>query len=215
MSMATAVHLRTCALCEAMCGLQVHVEVDNDANLGALGDGGAVITSDRAIAERVKRLRNGGQSDRYVHVEAGINSRLDELQAAVLRARLTQLPAWTQRRRELASEYRRSLPGGVQPVAERDPGHVYHLFPVRTSGRQALQTSLAAAGIETLIHYPMPLHEQPFASELNGRRTRDCQVASRAARELLSLPLHPRLTDGDLRAVVAAVRNMDRRDVPA
>ena len=184
-------------------------------NLGALGDAGAVVTNDRAVAERVKRLRNGGQSDRYVHVEAGINSRLDEVQAAILRGRLTQLPAWTQRRRELAAEYRRSLQG-VLPVAERDPGHVYHLFPVRTSGRQALQASLTAAGIETLIHYPMPLHEQPaFASDLHRRRTQDCQVASRATRELLSLPLHPGLTDNDLRAVVSAVRNMDRRDVPA
>ena len=181
-------------------------------NLGALGDGGAVITNDGAIAARVKRLRNGGQTDRYVHVEAGINSRLDELQAAVLRARLTQLPAWTQRRRELASEYRRSLQGEVQPVVERDPGHVYHLFPVRTPGRQTLQESLTAAGVETLIHYPMPLHVQPaFAS----CRAQDCQVASRAARELLSLPLHPGLTDGDLRTVVSAVRNIDRRDIPA
>ena len=101
-------------------------------NLGALGDGGAVVTNDHAVAERIKRLRNGGQTDRYIHVEAGINSRLDEMQAAVLRARLPFLREWTRRRRELALAYRRSLHAGVRPVADRDPGHVYHLFPVRS-----------------------------------------------------------------------------------
>jgi len=181
-------------------------------NLGALGDGGAVLTNDRAVAERIKRLRNGGQTDRYLHVEAGINSRLDEMQAAILRARLPFLREWTRRRRELAFEYRRSLHAGVRPVAERDPGHVYHLFPVRSSVRAAAQAALTTAGIETLIHYPMPLHEQPaFAAS----RAHECPVATRAARELLSLPLHPGLTDSDVQTVVSAVRNMDRRDVLA
>lgn len=180
-------------------------------NLGALGDGGAVVTNDRAVAERIKRLRNGGQTDRYVHVEAGINSRLDEMQAAILRARLPFLREWTRRRRELALEYRRSL-HAVQPVAERDPGHVYHLFPVRSSVRPALQASLTAAGVETLIHYPMPLHEQPAFA---GYRAHECPVATRAARELLSLPLHPGLTASDLETVVSAVGNTDRRDVLA
>jgi dTDP-3-amino-3,4,6-trideoxy-alpha-D-glucose transaminase len=181
-------------------------------NLGALGDGGAVVTNDRAVADRIKRLRNGGQTDRYVHVEAGINSRLDEMQAAILRARLPFLLEWTRRRRERAAAYRRSLPSGVRAVAERDPGHVYHLFPVRTSSRRAVQASLSGAGIETLVHYPMPLTEQPaFAASARH----ECPVAALAARELLSLPLHPGLSDSDVRMVVSAVRHAERRDVLA
>ena len=181
-------------------------------NLGALGDGGAAITNDRAVAERVKRLRNGGQTSRYVHVEAGVNSRLDEMQAAILRARLPLLSDWTQRRRELAGQYRRSLPIGIAPILERDHGHVYHLFPVRASGRQALQASMTAAGVETLIHYPVPLNEQPAFAAC---RALECRVAARATRELLSLPLHPGLQDADVRRVVTAAGNIDRRDVVA
>src|SRR5262245_31818903 len=107
-------------------------------NLGALGDGGAVITGSRALADRVRRLRNGGQTDRYHHVEAGVNSRLDEMQAAVLSARLQRLPQWTARRRELAAIYRQALPASVKTITERDPGHVYHLFPVRVPQRDVL-----------------------------------------------------------------------------
>ena len=181
-------------------------------NLGALGDGGAVITNDQAVAERIKRLRNGGQTTRYVHAEAGVNSRLDEMQAAVLRARLPLLERWTRRRRQLAAAYRRGLPQGLRTIVERDPGHVYHLFPVRASVRQALQQSLSAAGIETLIHYPVPLHEQPAFESYRGT---DCPVAAQAARELLSLPLHPGLSDADIGIVTAAVTTAERRNVPA
>ena len=181
-------------------------------NLGALGDGGAAVTNDRTIAERVKRLRNGGQTTRYVHVEAGTNSRLDEIQAAILRARLPLLQARTRRRRELAAMYRSSLTGGIRPVLERDPGHVHHLFPVRVAGRDAFQASLASAGVETLIHYPVPLNEQPaFAAY----RRQECPVAAGAARELLSLPLYPGLSDADVRRVIAAVGNVERRNVLA
>jgi dTDP-3-amino-3,4,6-trideoxy-alpha-D-glucose transaminase len=171
-------------------------------NLGALGDGGAIITSDEAIAARVRRLRNGGQSDRYHHVEAGVNSRLDEVQAAVLRARLPLLPAWTARRRQLASQYRRQLPGAVLPVRERDPGHVYHLFPVRVPARDELSAHLAHAGIGTLIHYPVPLSEQQAFAPYEPM---PCSVASLAAAELLSLPLHPRLADADVSRVARHV----------
>ncbi len=181
-------------------------------NLGALGDAGAAITNDRTIADRLKRLRNGGQTDRYVHVEAGVNSRLDEMQAAILRARLPFLHDWTRRRRELASEYRRSLDTAVRPIAERDPGHVYHLFPVRSSARQTLQTSLSTAGIETLVHYPMPLTDQPAFAPF---RVHECPAAAKATSELLSLPLHPALADDDVRLIAAAVRNARSRDVVA
>ena len=110
-------------------------------NLGALGDGGAVITSDPALAERIKRLRNGGQTDRYRHQEAGVNSRLDEMQAAILRVRLPRLAGWTARRRALAARYRATLAGddAVTPTPECDAGHVYHLFVVRSRGRKALR----------------------------------------------------------------------------
>jgi dTDP-4-amino-4,6-dideoxygalactose transaminase len=171
-------------------------------NLGGAGDGGAVVTDDGAIAERIRRLRNGGQADRYHHVEAGVNSRLDELQAAVLRARLPRLAAWTARRRTLAAVYRRVLPPHVVAVPERDPGHVYHLFPVRHRDRDGLQRTLAAAGIDTLIHYPVPLSEQAAFAPYGPA---PCPVAAQAARELLSLPLHPRLTDDDVARVAEAV----------
>jgi dTDP-3-amino-3,4,6-trideoxy-alpha-D-glucose transaminase len=171
-------------------------------NLGALGDGGAVITGDEALATRLRRLRNGGQRDRYRHVEAGVNSRLDELQAAVLRARLPLLPAWTARRRQLASQYRRQLPDAVTLICERDPGHVYHLFPVRVPARDELSLHLAQVGIGTLIHYPVPLSaQQAFAAY----EPVPCPVASAAATELLSLPLHPRLADTDVARVAQAV----------
>jgi dTDP-3-amino-3,4,6-trideoxy-alpha-D-glucose transaminase len=190
-------------------------------NLGALGDGGAVITNDASLAERIRRLRNGGQTDRYVHVDAGVNSRLDDLQAAVLRARLPLLSRWTTRRRALAAAYRRLLADaacsersrGVRPLEARDSGHVYHLFVVRSSDRDTLQAHLRASGVETLIHYPVPLPRQPaFASitrdgvpsERSAPRG-DCPVAAHATQEILSLPLHPRLTDTDVERVSTAV----------
>lgn len=172
-------------------------------NLGALGDGGAAITNDAAVADRVKRLRNGGQLTRYTHVEPGVNSRLDELQAAILRARLPLLRDSTRRRRALATQYRSTLPAALRPVMERDPGHVYHLFPVRVSARDALQTAMTAAGVETLIHYPVPLHQQAAFAAYPAH---ECPVAERATRELVSLPLHPGLTDADIQHVVAASR---------
>jgi dTDP-3-amino-3,4,6-trideoxy-alpha-D-glucose transaminase len=170
-------------------------------NLGAIGDAGAVVTNDREIAARVRRLRDGGQAERYRHVEAGVNSRLDEIQAAVLRARLPRLAQQTVVRRCLAAAYRAQLPGFLRPVPEADAGHVYHLFPVRTPGRDALQHHFRGSGIETLVHYPVPLTAQPaFAAYAPA----DCPAAARAARELLSLPLHPRLTEADVGRVAAA-----------
>ena len=127
-------------------------------NLGALGDGGAVTTDDTRIADRVRSLRNGGQTDRNQHGEFGVNSRLDEMQAAVLRARLSWLPRWTEERRRLAARYRQRLTDAAVTVPpERDAGHVYHLFPVLCRERAALQAHLRAEGIETLIHYPIPI----------------------------------------------------------
>jgi dTDP-3-amino-3,4,6-trideoxy-alpha-D-glucose transaminase len=181
-------------------------------NLGGLGDGGAVTTDDAALADRVRRLRNGGQAERYRHIEPGVSSRLDELQAAILRARLPHLARWTRKRRELASIYRRELPQSVRTIEERDPGHVYHLFPVRVPNRDGLRSHLAAAGIETLVHYPIPLPELPAFAD--GEST-PCPVAADAARTLLSLPLHPRLTSADVVAVARAVGTFVKGSGPA
>jgi dTDP-3-amino-3,4,6-trideoxy-alpha-D-glucose transaminase len=167
-------------------------------NLATLGDGGAVLTNDAGLADRVRRLRNGGQIDRYLHAEAGWNSRLDELHAAVLRVRLPRLAEATQHRRALAALYRRRLAPGIVPIAEKDPGHVYHLFATRSDRRDELMAYLAARGIGTLIHYPVPLSAQPaFASYAPA----PCPVAAAAAGELVSLPLHPRLSAEDVTRV--------------
>jgi dTDP-3-amino-3,4,6-trideoxy-alpha-D-glucose transaminase len=173
-------------------------------NLGALGDGGAVITNDPSLADRIRRLRNGGQVDRYRHDAFGVNSRLDEMQAAVLRSRLPRLAGWTARRRALAAGYRSALASGpVDVPKEHDAGHVYHLFVVRARGRDALQAQLAAGGIETLVHYPIPI---PRQSAMAGANPHDCPEAARACDEVLSLPLHPGLTDDEAARVVTALK---------
>jgi dTDP-3-amino-3,4,6-trideoxy-alpha-D-glucose transaminase len=173
-------------------------------NLGALGDGGIVVTNDRALAERVRRLRNGGQIDRYHHDSFGVNSRLDEVQAAVLRARLPRLAAWNTRRRALAASYRSALAAGpVDVPIEHDAGHVYHLFVVRARGRADLQAHLTARGIETLVHYPVPI---PGQRAMAGVNPHDCPEAVRACDEVLSLPLHPGLSDLEAADVVAALK---------
>jgi dTDP-3-amino-3,4,6-trideoxy-alpha-D-glucose transaminase len=173
-------------------------------NLGALGDGGAITTNDAAMAARLRRLRNGGQSDRYQHAEFGVNSRLDEIQAAVLSARLSWLPRWTEQRRALAAAYRRALAGvPVTVPAEYDSGHVYHLFPILSRDRAALREHLAARGIETLIHYPIPIPRQPA---LASERPAACPIADRVCEQLLSLPLHPGMTLHTVEQVAAALQ---------
>jgi dTDP-4-amino-4,6-dideoxygalactose transaminase len=173
-------------------------------NLGALGDAGALTTSDAALAERAKRIRNGGQTDRYHHDEIGINSRLDEMQAAVLRARLPFLPAWTERRRALAREYRAALADASAISLPRlhDDGHVYHLFPVLSPAREVVREHLAAAGIQTLVHYPVPIHRQRAV-----QTTDDCPIADRLCTQVFSLPLHPALGRDAVQHVAAAMRS--------
>lgn len=173
-------------------------------NLGALGDGGAVITGDRRLADRIKRLRNGGQTSRYHHLEAGVNSRLDELQAAVLRARLPFLDGWTRRRRAIGAAYRRGLQGTrVRVPPERDAGHVYHLFPALAVERAALQAYLAESGIETLIHYPVPIPRQPAVA---STQPAVCPIADRVCGEVFSLPMYPSLADEAVSRVIDVTR---------
>lgn len=173
-------------------------------NLGALGDGGAIVTRDADVAARAARLRNGGQISKYEHAEFGVNSRLDEMQAAILRARLTFLPKWTADRRRLGARYRAGLASAenIFVPPELDPGHVYHLFPVLSSAREALRAHLAERGIETLIHYPIPIpHQRAMADQCPA----ECSVATRVCREVLSLPLHPALDERSVDEVASAI----------
>ena len=173
-------------------------------NLGALGDGGAVTFKDAALTARARRIRNGGQSDRYHHEEFGVNTRLDEIQAAVLRARLQFLPGWTARRRALAAQYRSLLADtrAITVPAELDAGHVYHLFPVLSEQRSEIQSRLHREGIETLIHYPVPITLQPA---LASERPDDCPVADRVCARVFSLPLYPSIADEALARVARAL----------
>lgn len=177
-------------------------------NLGALGDGGAVTTDDPALAARITRLRNGGQSSRYHHDELGVNSRLDELQAAILRARLPRLAAATASRRRLAARYRTGLAAAPVTVPpECEPGHVYHLFPVLPDDRPRFQAHLAAHGIETLVHYPVPIPRQPAARSWTPA---PCPVADEVCARVVSLPLYPSLADTAQDDVVRAVLSFPR-----
>jgi len=184
-------------------------------NLGSLGDGGAILLGDPALGPRLRQLRNGGQTDRYRHESSGINSRLDEIQAAVLRTKLPHLEAWTERRREIAAVYLRELQdsGLLLPVERPWATAVFHLFVVRHPRRDAFMAALKEQGIGTLIHYPIPLHLQPAFAPLGGKPG-DLPIVERAASEVLSLPLYPELTDAQVRVVVGAVREV-LRSLPA
>lgn len=174
-------------------------------NLGALGDGGALTTNDERIAERAKRLRNGGQTDRYHHGEFGVNSRLDEMQAAILLERLAGLEEVTRQRRAIAARYRAGLEeaAAVAVPPEMDPGHVYHLFPILTESREDLQRHLKEGGVETLVHYPVPIPRQPALSTENPAV---CPIADRVCDRVVSLPLYPGLEVAAVDRIVAAVR---------
>jgi len=178
-------------------------------NLAALGDGGAIVTNDSGLAERARQYRNYGSSAKYVHDIAGANSRLDELQAAFLRVRLRRLDEENARRRGLAAAYRerlQGLEGLTLPQAEPDCEHVYHLFVVRTKGRDALAAGLAARGVGTMVHYPCPPHLQPaFAGAALRLKL---PVAESLAGEVLSLPLWPGMTEAQVDFVAAAVREV-------
>ncbi|QWT18894.1 DegT/DnrJ/EryC1/StrS family aminotransferase [Bacillus sp. NP157] len=172
-------------------------------NLGALGDGGAVATDDDALAARVAALRNYGSAQKYHHPVRGINSRLDEIQAAMLRVKLRYLDADTSRRRAIAARYRDGIrhPGIRLPAAVREEAHAWHLFVVRCSWRDALQRHLAALGVQAQVHYPVPPHRQLAYAELAQL---SLPLTERIHREVLSLPLNPALSDAQVEQVIAA-----------
>jgi len=176
-------------------------------NLGAFGDGGAILVNDPERARRLRQLRNGGQSDRYKHELVGVNSRLDELHAAVLRAKLRHLDEWGRRRRALAALYHQELQGCGLELPEEQPyaRAVYHLYVIRHDRRDALMAALKERGVGTLIHYPIPLHLQPcFAGP--GGQAGSRPVAEREAGRILSLPMYPELAEEQVRFVARAVR---------
>jgi dTDP-4-amino-4,6-dideoxygalactose transaminase len=174
-------------------------------NLGALGDAGAVVTDDDELADRVRLLRNYGSRVKYENEERGYNSRLDELQAALLRAKLSRLDDWNARRRRVAESYLQQLEGVAGLVLPEVPewaDPVWHLFVVRTPERARLQAYLSEAGVGTLIHYPKPPHLQAAYADA-GRRAGDFPVAERLAGEVLSLPMGPHLSREAVEYVVS------------
>jgi dTDP-4-amino-4,6-dideoxygalactose transaminase len=172
-------------------------------NLGALGDGGAVTTDDDKLAERIRQMRNYGSQVKYRHDEIGINSRLDELQAAFLNAKLPFLPGKTERRRAIARRYNSGLAGMPCITPQLDPESVWHLYTIRTAQRNALQQALQGLGIGTLVHYPIPPHLQPIYRSTHGEIKLPESV--RAAEEVLSLPLWPEMQDDQVDQVVSGL----------
>jgi dTDP-4-amino-4,6-dideoxygalactose transaminase len=175
-------------------------------NLGACGDAGAVVTRDGDLAARLRLLRNYGQTRKYQHDSLGSNSRLDELQAAILRAKLPHLEAWNDARRRAAEAYAAVLDPAVcppGPVADRT--HVFHLYAIRTAGRDELQRYLAQHAVETQIHYPIPVHLQPAFRDVPHVLS-DLRVTERVAADVLSLPMFPTISDAQIRYVADRVR---------
>jgi dTDP-4-amino-4,6-dideoxygalactose transaminase len=181
-------------------------------NLGAYGEGGAVVTNDAEVARRVRLLRDHGSEKKYHHELIGYNFRLEGLQGAVLNVKLRHLDRWNDLRRAHAARYRELL-GATPLVLPREMDyarHIYHLYVVQTEERALLQQSLAEAGVQTGIHYPVPVHLQPAYASL-GHRAGDFPEAERQAARVLSLPMYPELTDVQLNMVAEAIQGATMR----
>ena len=196
-------------------------------NLGAYGDAGMIVTQDEKLATRLRALRNHGQTGHYVSTERGWNSRLDELQAAILRVKLRHLADWTAKRQAHARSYDsllRDLPGITLPRVPAGREHVYYLYTLRVSGRNSgraagskagqdhgaipsdvIQKRLAERGVASMVYYPVPLHLQPLYASLGGKPG-DLRVSERASREVLSIPLYPELTQAQIEHVAESLR---------
>lgn len=185
-------------------------------NLGGLGDGGAILTEDDAVASRARLLRVHGDAGNYSHVMLGTNARLDALQAAFLRTKLRHLPAWTEARRSLALRYRQALAGvpvGLPPDP-RDSKHTYHQFTIRAPLRDALQAHLRERGIASRVYYPMTVPAQPCFAYL-GYAPGAFPVSERLAREVLSLPIYPGLTEDQVDRIAREIRAFYEQTPPA
>jgi len=179
-------------------------------NLGCYGDGGAVTTNDPKLAKKVWLLRNYGQKERYVHSIKGFNSRLDEMQAAILSVKLKYLDSWNAKRRKLASLYTSILKDSkiITPVEQGYAEHIFHLYVIRTKGRDKLQAYLRSKDIQTLIHYPIPIHLQEAYKDLNVKKG-SLPITEKYSKEILSLPLFPELTENEVRFVASTIVNWD------
>lgn len=178
-------------------------------NLGAYGDGGAVVTRDAARANRMRQLRDQGRQSKYEHMMIGYNHRLDTLQAAVLNVKLRHLPAWNARRREIAALYRSYLQDCKNVQLTREPEGqegVYHLFVVQVAQRETVQNRLKANGVTTGIHYPLPLHLQPAYQHL-GLKRGSFPVAEASAEKVLSLPMYAEMTNAMVEHVAGSLRS--------
>jgi len=176
-------------------------------NLGAYGDAGMVVTNSAELAERIRTLRNHGQSSKYLSAEPGWNSRLDEIQAAILRVKLRHLSDWQRARQSHAAEYNRlfsQIPGVMPPLVPEGLEHVYHQYTIRIEQRDALQKLLSERKIGSTVYYPCPLHLQPLYASL-GHKAGDFPHAERAALEVLSLPMYPELRREQITRVVETV----------
>jgi dTDP-4-amino-4,6-dideoxygalactose transaminase len=179
-------------------------------NLGAYGEGGAVVTDNEEIAQRVMMLRDHGSKQKYSHETEGINSRLDTLQAAILRIKLRHLDRWNQQRGERAALYDDFLQGSekvIRPTVREGCTHVYHLYVIRSTERDRLREHLRSKEIITGIHYPVPLHLQPAYSYL-GLGEGTYPVTERAARDILSLPMYPKLRGEDVETVAQVIKGL-------
>jgi dTDP-4-amino-4,6-dideoxygalactose transaminase len=179
-------------------------------NLGALGDGGVIATNDDALATRIAALRQYGWHQHYISDEAGVNSRLDEIQAAVLRVKLAHLDAQNARRRDIAARYDAALGNSaLRPPARRAGGeHVFHQYVLRVPGRAAVQARLREQGVGTGIHYPMPVHLQPAYRARIAMGPAACVASEQASAEVMSLPMFPELTDQQVDQVCAALHGL-------
>ncbi|MET7641398.1 DegT/DnrJ/EryC1/StrS family aminotransferase [Streptomyces sp. NPDC005438] len=178
-------------------------------NLGALGDGGAVVTNDGELADRLRLLRNYGARQGYDHRIMGTNSRLDEMQAAVLRVKLRYLDKWNARRAEIARHYTKTLgdlPSVTLPTVAPEAEHVWHQYVLRLPQRDAVQEHMKASGVETRVHYPVPVHRTPAYAEQALVGPEGLPRSERLADEVLSLPVGPQLSDPAVDRVVDALR---------
>lgn len=176
-------------------------------NLGALGDGGAVVTNDATLAQRVRAMANYGAEKKYCHVYLGCNSRLDEIQAAILRVKLARLHADNRRRQEIARMYKQGIQNRKVSLIPCQPeDSVWHIFPVLTSYRDDLQKHLAKQGVQTIVHYPLAIHQQPCMDGCYQSKG-SLSTAERFAACELSLPISPVMTDEEVKAVITAVNS--------
>jgi dTDP-4-amino-4,6-dideoxygalactose transaminase len=179
-------------------------------NLGALGDGGILATRDAALAEAIAALRQYGWKTHYVSEAVGVNSRLDELQAAILRVKLLHLDAQNARRQSIAALYDAALAGGplLAPARRADTTHVFHQYVVRSTDRATLQAELRSQGIATGIHYPVPVHSQPAYAGRVAMGPAACHETTTASQQVMSLPMFPQLTDVQVEVVATALRRL-------